>query len=62
MIILNSNITESELLADEVLGKLDAAVGGKMISVSSSYFESPSGRITALVNELSENKGEENEA
>ena len=62
VIILNSNITESELLADEVLGKLDAASGGKMISVSSSYFESPSGRITALVNELSENKGEENEA
>ena len=62
VIIFNSNITENELLSDEVLGKLDAAVGGKMISVNSSYFESPSGRITALVNDLTENKGEENEA
>ena len=62
VIILNSSITESELLEDEELGKLDAAVSGKMISVNSSYFESPSGRITALVNELSAGKGEEDEA
>lgn len=60
VIILNNSITKNELLDDEILGKLDAAVNGRIITLSSSYFESPSGRITALVNDLSEDKAAEN--
>ena len=52
IIVLNSDVSKEELLGDEVFGSLDAVTAGKIISVSNSYFESPSGRITALADEL----------
>ncbi|MBP3856052.1 MAG: ABC transporter substrate-binding protein [Ruminiclostridium sp.] len=56
VIILNSDVPESEVLSDGVLGSLDAALNGRIIVVSNSYFESPSGRITGLLEELSEGR------
>ncbi|MBO6303422.1 MAG: ABC transporter substrate-binding protein [Ruminiclostridium sp.] len=61
-IVFNSDVPVSELKSDTALSFLDAVVSGKMISVSNSYFESPSGRITGLLAELAGEKEDENEA
>jgi iron complex transport system substrate-binding protein len=62
VVVLNSDFPVSDLSSDDVFGKLDAVKNGKIISVSNSYFESPSGRITELVKELSSTEGAEDEA
>ena len=61
-VVLNSDFPVTELSSDDVFGKLDAVKNGKIISVNNSYFESPSGRITALINDLSASGGTEDEA
>ena len=53
VVIINSDVSSDVITGDEKLGKLDAVLSGKLISVSNSYFESPSGRITGILNELS---------
>ena len=51
-VVLNSDISLEELKADSILGALDAVQAGKVVTVSNSYFESPSGRITGICGEL----------
>ena len=51
-VVLNSDISLDELRADGILGSLDAVTAGKVISVSNSYFESPSGSIIGICDEL----------
>lgn len=53
VVIINSDVSVDMISDDEKLGTLDAVVAGRLISVSNSYFESPSGRITGLLEELS---------
>ncbi|MBR5090041.1 MAG: ABC transporter substrate-binding protein [Ruminiclostridium sp.] len=55
-VILNKDVPESELTSDSILGSLDAVVNGRVITVSNSYFESPSGRLTELLSELNGEK------
>lgn len=61
-VILNSDVPESELLNDSVFGSLNAVTTGKLIKVSNTYFESPSGRMTGLLDELTESGGDAGEA
>lgn len=61
-VILNNDVPESELRDDEVLGSLDAIKAGNIISINNAYFESPSGRLTDLLDELTVKKGADNEA
>ena len=53
VVILNSDVSAETLIDDEKLGSLDAVREGRIINLSNSYFESPSGRITGLLEELS---------
>ena len=52
-VIVNSSIDKNEILNDSIYGELDAVRNGNIISISNSYFESPSGRLTELIRELS---------
>lgn len=53
VVILNSDVSAETLIEDEKLGSLEAVREGRIINLSNSYFESPSGRITGLLDELS---------
>lgn len=53
VVILNSDVSAETLIEDEKLGSLEAVQSGKIINLSNSYFESPSGRIIGLLEELS---------
>lgn len=59
VIILNRDVPKDVLLSDSRLSSLGAVTSDHVITVSNSYFESPSGRITGIVDEL---KGENDEA
>lgn len=52
LILLNSNYTIDDLLADEVYSQLTAVVNGNVYSIDNTYFERPSGRIAELVDSL----------
>ncbi len=52
LILLNSNYTIDDLLADEVYSQLTAVVNGNVYSIDNTYFERPSGRITELIDSL----------
>ena len=56
-IVLNSDITDAQLAADDVISSLDAYINGRIIRVSNSFFESPSGRITIISDELKSAEG-----
>lgn len=49
IILLNSDYTIDDLLADEFFCQLDAVVNGKVFNVDNSYFERPSARITEII-------------
>lgn len=51
-VLLNSDISVEEVRADETLGTLEAVANGNIITISNSYFESPSGRLTGIIAEL----------
>ena len=53
VVIINSDVSSDIITGDEKLGTLDAVQSGKLISISNSYFESPSGRIIGILDELS---------
>ena len=55
VVILNSEISLAELAVSDSIGFLAA---GRVISVSNSYFESPSGRLTELADELADKLAE----
>ncbi len=52
-VIISNSIDRNEILNDSIYGTLDAVRNGKIINISNSYFESPSGRLTELIQELS---------
>lgn len=52
IILLNNNYTIDDLLADEIYSQLDAVANGKVYCITNTYFERPSGRISALTDEL----------
>lgn len=56
-VIVNSELSYDDIAEDSVLGGLEAVQAGKIIMIDNAYFESPSGRITNIINEL--NKTEE---
>lgn len=54
IILLNDNYTIDDLLSDEIYSQLPAVVNGNVYCISNAYFERPSGRISELVDVLSE--------
>ncbi len=54
IVFLNDNYTIDDLLADEIYSQLTAVVNGEVYTISNSYFERPTGRITELI-EIIEN-------
>lgn len=58
-VIISDALSFDEVTADSVLGMLEAVKSGKMIKIGNSYFESPSGQIVNIVNELSNTGGDE---
>ena len=61
-VVLSSDVPLSELTSDSIFGGLDAVNSGRIFTVSNSFFESPSGRITEITKELSADEGAEDEA
>ena len=57
-VIISSDISSKELSADSVLGKLDAVAAGKIYTVNNSYFESPSGRLVGIIDDIAGGTGE----
>lgn len=54
LILLNDDYTIDDLLADEIYCRLEAVADGKVYSISNSYFERPSARLTELVDILND--------
>ena len=54
VILLNDNYTIDDLLSDEIYSQLTAVANGNVYCISNAYFERPSGRISELVDALSE--------
>lgn len=54
VIILNDNYSIDDLAADEIYSQLAAVNEGRVYSLSSVYFERPSGRLTEIVDSLKE--------
>ena len=52
IIIVNSELDIEILKNHEIYGTLDAVAGDRVIILDNSYFERPSGRITAILDEL----------
>ena len=53
VVLLNSELGTDEISSDERLGALAAVQSGNIIKISNSCFESPTGQITELLEELS---------
>lgn len=53
-VIINSELSYDDIAEDSVLGGLDAVQAGNIVKIDNAYFESPSGRITNIINELNE--------
>jgi iron complex transport system substrate-binding protein len=56
-VIVNAALDIGAISADPVLSKLDAVKNGRIIKINNRYFESPSGRITAIIKELQGTEG-----
>lgn len=57
-VIISSDISAKELTGDSVLGSLDAVKSGKIYTVNNSYFESPSGRLVGILDDIAGGAGE----
>ncbi len=54
IILLNDSYTIDDLLSDEIYSQLTAVVNGNVYQISNTYFERPSGRISALAEAIKE--------
>ncbi len=52
-VIISGDVSSKDLFADSVLGSLEAVKSGKIYTVSNSYFESPSGRLVGILDDIS---------
>lgn len=57
-VIINAGLDTNYIYSDPGLSELEAVKNGRIIKINNRYFESPSGRITGIINELNGTEGD----
>ena len=52
IVLMNSDLSREDILNNELFSELEAVKDGKITEINNRFFESPSGRMTDLINEL----------